>query len=85
MDLKASWIKFGTGVFKKRDKTLSMGRIQFKECLGKQDLLTKMIAGRNKAVKDFGVKSTPTLFINDEKFSGDLTPEGLTKAIEAAL
>ena len=33
MDLKASWIKFGTGVFKKRDKTLSMSRIQFKECL----------------------------------------------------
>ena len=66
-------------------KLAGMSEVQFKECLGKQDLLTKMIAGRNKAVKDFGVKSTPTLFINDEKFSGDLTPEGLTKAIEAAL
>ena len=43
-----------------------------------------MIEGRNKAVKDFGVKATPTIFVNDEKL-GDSTLESLTKAIEAAL
>mgnify|MGYP001950209894 CR=1 FL=1 len=66
-------------------KLAGMSEAEFEKCLAQQDLLTKIIEGRNKAVKDFGVRSTPTLFINDEKFSGDLTEEGLTKAIEAAL
>lgn len=66
-------------------KLAGMSEKQFEECLGRQDLLDKIIAGRNKAVKDFGVRSTPTIFIDDEKFSGDLTLEGVTAAIEAKL
>lgn len=65
-------------------KFAGMSEDEFKACLSNQDLLTKMIEGRNKAVKDFGVQSTPTIFVNDEKL-GDSQLETVTKAIEAAL
>ena len=65
-------------------KLSGMTEATFKACLGNQELLTKIVAGRNKAVKDFGVNSTPTLFINGEKL-GDSALETVTKAIEAAL
>ena len=61
-----------------------MGEEAFKECLSNQDLLTKIVAGRNKAVKDFGVTSTPTIFLNGEKL-GDSSLETVKNAIEAAL
>ena len=66
-------------------KLAGMSEDDFKACLGRQDLLDQMIAGRNKAVKDFNVRSTPTVFLNNEKFSGDSSPEGYAKAIDALL
>jgi len=66
-------------------KLAGMTDESFKACLSNQDLIDKLIATRDKAVKDFGVTSTPTLFINDQKFSGDLTVESFEKAIAAAL
>ena len=65
-------------------KLSGMTEADFKACLGNQDLLTKIINGRNKAVKEFGVRATPTVFVNSEKL-GDSTIDSLTKAIEAAL
>ena len=65
-------------------KLSGMTEAEFKACLGNQDLLTKMIQGRNKAVKDFGVKATPTVFINGEKL-GDSTLESISKAIDSEL
>ena len=66
-------------------KLAGMSEDDFKACLSRQDLLSKMIEGRNKAVKDFNVRATPTVFLNGTKFSGDSTPEGYAKAIEALL
>ena len=65
-------------------KLAGMSEESFKECLGNQELLTKIIEGRNKAVKDFSVRATPTVFVNNEKLV-DSSPETLKKAIEAAL
>jgi len=65
-------------------KLSGMTEADFKACLGNQELLTKIIEGRNKAVKDFNVRATPTVFVNNEKL-GDSTLETLSKAIEAAL
>ena len=56
----------------------------FKACLGNQELLSKIIAGRNKAVNEFGVRATPTIFVNDQKL-GDSQLSTLRKAIDAAL
>lgn len=65
-------------------KLSGMTEADFKACLGNQELLTQIIQGRNKAVKDFGVRSTPTVFVNDQKL-GDSRLESITKAVEAAL
>ena len=65
-------------------KLSGMTEADFKACLGNQELLTKMVEGRNKAVRDFGVTSTPTVFVNDKKL-GDSTFESVSKAVEAAL
>ncbi len=65
-------------------KLAGMSEDDFKKCLSNQELLTKIIQGRNKAVKDFNVRATPTIFVNNEKL-GDSTTATLTKAIEAAL
>ena len=65
-------------------KLSGMSEADFKACLGNQDLLTKMINGRNKAVKDFNVRATPTLFVNGEKL-GDSTLKTVTEAIEKSL
>ncbi len=65
-------------------KLSGMTEADFKACLGNQELLTKIVDGRNRAAKDFGVRATPTVFVNGEKL-GDSTIESLTNAIEAAL
>lgn len=81
-----SWAAGGNPVpeLLRMSKLAGMTEDDFKSCLSNQDLLTKMIEGRNKAVKDFGVQSTPTVFVNDEKL-GDSQLETVSKAIEAAL
>jgi len=65
-------------------KLAGMTEESFKACLGNQELLTNMVKGRNKAVKDFGVSATPTIFVNDQKL-GDSSLENVRKAIESAL
>ena len=66
-------------------KLSGMTEADFKACLGNQELLTKMIQGRNLAVSKFNVRSTPTLFINDQKFSQPSTVENLSAALDGAL
>jgi protein-disulfide isomerase len=56
----------------------------FRACLGNQELLASIIAGRNKAVSEFGVKATPTIFVNNQKL-GDSSLSTLREAIDAAL
>lgn len=65
-------------------KLAGMSEDEFKACLSNQDLLTKMVEDRNKAVEDFGVRATPTVFINGEKL-GDSNLKTVVDAIEAAL
>jgi len=65
-------------------KLAGMSEEEFNTCLRNQELLTQMVQDRNKAVKDFGVTATPTVFINGEKL-GDSSLETVAKAIEAAL
>ncbi|MEL6968356.1 MAG: DsbA family protein [Pseudomonadota bacterium] len=65
-------------------KLAGMSEDEFKTCLSNQELLTQMVQDRNKAVNDFQVRSTPTVFINGQKL-GDSSLETVTKAIEAAL
>lgn len=57
----------------------------FETCLKDQALLDKILAQRQRASTEFGVKSTPTFFINGEKLSGAPTLESFAKAIDPLL
>ena len=67
---------------KRLAKLAGMSTSAFEDCLSQQDLLDQLIASRERAADDFGVQATPTIFLNDRKFSGDLTVEGLGKALD---
>jgi protein-disulfide isomerase len=57
----------------------------FDSCLANQEMFDKIVKVREQAAKDFKVESTPTLFINGEKVSGDVSIEELEKKIQALL
>lgn len=57
----------------------------FEECLKNQELLDNVNATRKKAAEVYGVTGTPSFFINGEKYSGPVSVEGLSEAIDALL
>ena len=57
----------------------------FDECLANKGLLKKIAAVRNRAHKEFGVKSTPTFFINGKGLVGPRTIADFDKIIEPML
>lgn len=65
-------------------KLSGMSEDDFKACLGNQELLTNMVKGRNKAVSDFGVRATPTVFVNGQKVE-ETSLDAVVAAIEGAL
>ena len=57
----------------------------FEACLKNQELLDKVNETRKKAAEEYGVSGTPSFFINGEKYSGPVSVEGLSGAIDALL
>ena len=57
----------------------------FNACLTNQKLLDDINAVKTRGETKFGVTATPTLFINNEKFSGDFAIKRLSAAIDAHL
>ncbi len=57
----------------------------FETCLKNQELLDKVNSTRKKAAEVYGVSGTPSFFINGEKYSGDISVEGLSAAIDSRL
>jgi protein-disulfide isomerase len=57
----------------------------FDACLADKEMFDKIVKVREQASKEFKVESTPTLFINGNKFAGALTIEELEKQIEPLL
>lgn len=66
-------------------KLSGMTEADFKACLGNQSHLTRMINGRNMAVKRFQVRATPTIFINDQRYTQPNTVDDLSDALDVAL
>lgn len=54
-------------------------------CLQNQEVLDAIMKQRNTGDQEDNVKSTPTLVINGQKFSGGLDIDNLRKALETAL
>ena len=57
----------------------------FEACLTDQQLLNDVRAVRSRGQQEFGVDSTPTFFINGEKYSGALSVDEMSAIIESHL
>ena len=57
----------------------------FEACLKNQQLLDNVRSIQQRAQQEYGVESTPTLFINGEKHTGALSVEELSQIIDAKL
>lgn len=57
----------------------------FDKCLTNQELLNQVNASRERASKDFGVESTPTFFINGQRYPGAMTIEQFSGIIDPLL
>ncbi len=62
-------------------KEFGMSTKGFEECLNDEALLKKVAASRSRANKEFGVKSTPTFFINGKAIVGPQTIEEFDEII----
>jgi protein-disulfide isomerase len=58
---------------------------QAKACIKKQDLVDGIVKVRESAIKDFGVKGTPSFFINGQYIDGHEDPAAARGVIDAAL
>ena len=56
----------------------------FEACLTNQKLLDDVIKVREMGAKDFGVDSTPTFFINGQRYAGGMSVAEMSAIIDAA-
>jgi protein-disulfide isomerase len=64
-------------------KQAGIGQEKFEAVLKDQDLYKKVTDVRTRANEKFGVNSTPTFFINGEKYQGEITVADFDKIIAA--
>lgn len=74
-----------TGYLKQTSKLAGLSEQEFKSCLANQELLNKVNAVRERALKEFGVTGTPTFFINGKKYVGSLSVAQMSAIIDSAL
>jgi len=56
----------------------------FDRCLQNQKMYDAVLAGRKRAYEQFGVASTPTIFVNGVRYRGALSPADMAAAIANA-
>jgi protein-disulfide isomerase len=64
-------------------KQTGLGQEKFEAILKDQALYEKVNAVRIRANEKFGVNSTPTFFINGDKYTGEITIDDFSKVIAA--
>lgn len=64
-------------------KQTGMGQERFEAILKDQALYEKINKVRDRAAEKFGVNSTPTFFVNGEKYTGEVTLADIDKIIAA--
>ena len=58
---------------------------EIKVCVGNKSIEDGLLKQRLKSTKIYDIKATPTLYINGEKYNGDLTFEALKLKIDSLL
>jgi protein-disulfide isomerase len=64
---------------------MGLSAIDAEACITKQELATNIKSVLDKANKDFGVKGTPTFFVNGTLLDGHEDPASVRKGIDAEL
>lgn len=73
------------GYLQQTSKLAGLTEGEFKSCLANQELLNKVNAVRERALKEFGITGTPTFFINGKKYVGSLSVAQMSSIIESEL
>ena len=58
---------------------------EIKVCVGNKSIEDGILKERLNSSKKFDIKSTPTIFLNGEKYNGDLTYEALKLKLDSLL
>lgn len=58
---------------------------EFRQCIGNRGIEKALLQARLDASKEYKIKSTPTIIIDDEKYDGPLTIEAISEAIDRRL
>lgn len=66
-------------------KLAGFSQQSFEACLTDQQLLEQIRAVRKRAEDQFGVNSTPTFFVNGEKYSGEMSIDEMSAIIDPKL
>ena len=86
-DMQAQWA-FSDAFVKDLKQIALVGGIDsaaFDSCLSDKTIETRVLTMRQEAETKLGVNSTPTFYINGEKFTGEPSVDGMRGAISAAL
>lgn len=62
-----------------------MSQDEFNACLKNEDIAKKVLDGRLKADKTFGIRATPTIIVNGDLYSGGLSVDQLRVVLDAKL
>ena len=58
---------------------------QFQACVNNPERETKMLKAKKTALDELQISGTPAFFIGNERYTGALSPEAISKAIDARL
>jgi protein-disulfide isomerase len=78
-------IKVINGSIKKIGKKFNLTENQMNKCLADKDLEKKILNERIKAQKTYKVRSTPTIYLNKNKYEGERDYKSFKKAINKLL
>ena len=67
---------------KKVVKIFGINSKEFEKCLNNETISDKILIGRLDGEKKYSISSTPTIVINEEKFTGTASLENIIKKIE---
>ena len=79
---KGSTIEDINSNLKKIVKDLGVDSNQFNKCITNEKIEDKILNGRIAGSKKYSIDSTPTIIINEKKFSGTVNFENINKKIE---
>lgn len=67
-------------------KQAGFNRENFEACLSDQPKYEKLLKQRNHSTDEYGIRGTPSFFINGQRFTGDFTdPDAFAKMIDPLL